>query len=78
MAELAEIPLELQLREANRHIKMHQSKGRKFAEFLSPMFLRRFPAIMDNQISVNWDTIMGVYDRMPFFPNHTHRHGDTG
>ena len=32
------------------------------------MFLRRFPAIMDNQISVNWDTIMGVYDRMPFFP----------
>ena len=32
------------------------------------MFLRRFPAIMDNQISVNWDTITGVYNRMPFFP----------
>ena len=32
------------------------------------MFLRRFPAIMDNEISVNWDTIMGVYDRMSFFP----------
>ena len=32
------------------------------------MFLRRFPAIMVNHISVNWDTIMGVYDRMPFFP----------
>ena len=32
------------------------------------MFLQRFPAIMDNQISVNWDTITGVYDRTPFFP----------
>ena len=32
------------------------------------MFLRRFLAIMDNHISVNWDTISGVYDRMPFFP----------
>ena len=31
------------------------------------MFLQRFPAIMDNQISVNWDTIMGVYNRTPFF-----------
>ena len=32
------------------------------------MFLQRFPAIMDNQISVNWDTVTGVYDRTPFFP----------
>ena len=23
---------------------------------------------MDNKISVNWDTITGIYDRMPFFP----------
>ena len=23
---------------------------------------------MDNHISVNWDTIMGIYDRTPFFP----------
>ena len=23
---------------------------------------------MDNHISVNWDTITGIYDRMPFFP----------
>ena len=68
MAELPEIPLELQLREANRRIKVHLSKGHKFSQFLLPMFLRRFPAIMDNQISVNWDTIMGVYNRMPFFP----------
>ena len=42
MAELTEIPLELQLKEANRQIKMHLSKGRKFQQFLSPMFLRRF------------------------------------
>ena len=68
MAELPEIPLELQLREANRRIKVHQSKGCKFPQFLSPMFLQRFPAIMDNQISVNWDTITGIYDRTPFFP----------
>ena len=68
MAELREIPLELQLKEANRRIKLHQSKGCKFQQFLSPMFLRHFPAIMDNQISVSWDTITGIYDRMPFFP----------
>ena len=23
---------------------------------------------MDNQISVNWDTITGIYNRTPFFP----------
>ena len=32
------------------------------------MFLRKFPAIMENQLSINWDTISGIYDRMPFFP----------
>ena len=32
------------------------------------MFLRRFPVIMDNHLSVNWDTISGVYDRTPVFP----------
>ena len=32
------------------------------------MFLRRFPAIMENQLSIDWDTISGVYDRTPFFP----------
>ena len=32
------------------------------------MFLRQFPAIMDNQILVDWDTIMGAYDRAPLFP----------
>ena len=68
MAELMEIPLELQLKEANHQIKLHQSTGHKFQQFLSPMFLQRFSAIMDNEISVNWDTIMGIYDRMPFFP----------
>ena len=68
MAELTEIPLELQLKEANRRIKLHQSKGCKFQQFLSPMFLQHFSAIMDNQISVSWDTITGIYDRMPFFP----------
>ena len=68
MAELTEIPLELQLKEANRRIKMHLSKGRKFQQFLSPMFLRRFPAIMENYISVDWNTISGVYDRTPTLP----------
>ena len=68
MAELTEIPLELQLKEANRQIKMHASKGCKFQQFLSPMFLRHFPAIMENQISVDWNTILGVYDRMPTLP----------
>ena len=63
-----EIPLELQLKEANRWIKMHQSKGHKFQHFLSPMFLWRFPVIMENQISVDWNTISGIYDRMPTFP----------
>ena len=23
---------------------------------------------MDNQLSIDWDTILGVYDRTPFFP----------
>ena len=68
MAELTEIPLELQLKEANRRVKMHLSKGRKFKQFLSPMFLWRFPAIMENQLSVDWNTISGVYDRMPTLP----------
>ena len=68
MAELTEIPLELQLKEANRRIKIHLSKGRKFQQFLSPMFLRRFPAIMENHISIDWNTILGVYDRTPTLP----------
>ena len=68
MAELTEIPLELQLKEANRRIKMHLSKGRKFQQFLSPMFLRHFPAIIENHISVDWNTISGVYNRTPPLP----------
>ena len=68
MAELTEIPLELQLKEANRWIKMHLSKGRKFQQFLSPMFLRRFPAIMENHISIDWNTIWGIYNRTPTLP----------
>ena len=32
------------------------------------MFLRRFPTIMENQLSMDWDTISGVYNRTPFFP----------
>ena len=32
------------------------------------MFLRRFPHSMENQLSIDWDTILGVYDRTPFFP----------
>ena len=68
MAELTEIPLELQLKEVNRRIKLHVSKGQKYQQFPSPMFLRRFPAIMENQISVDWNTITGIYDRMPTLP----------
>ena len=68
MAELTEIPLELQLKEANCRIKMHLSKGRKFQQFLLPMFLRHFLAIMENHISVDWNTISGVYDRKPTLP----------
>ena len=47
---------------------MHLSKGHKFQQFLSPMFLRHFPAIMENHISVDWNTISGAYDRMPTLP----------
>ena len=68
MAELTEIPLELQLKEANHRIKMHLSKGRKFQQFLSPMFLWHFLAIMENHISVDWNTISGIYDRTPTLP----------
>ena len=63
-----EIPLELQLKEANRQIKMHLSKGHKFQQFLSPMFLQRFPEIMENQITVDWNTVSGIYNRMPMLP----------
>ena len=68
MAELTEIPLELQLKEANCQIKMHLSKGHKFEQFLSPMFLWRFPVIMENHISVDWNTVLGIYDRTPTLP----------
>ena len=68
MAELMEIPLELQLKEANRRIKVHLSKGHKFQQFLSPMFLRCFPATMENHISVDLNTISGIYNRMPTLP----------
>ena len=68
MAELTEIPLKLQLKEANRRIKMHLSQGHKFQQFLSPMFQWRFPTIMENHISVDWNTILGIYDRMPTLP----------
>ena len=69
MAELLEIPLDLQLREAHRCIQAHWDKERKFPEFLSPMFLRRFPAIMENQLSIDLGYYLGrFYDRTPFFP----------
>ena len=68
MVDFTEIPLELQLREAHRGIQSHLGKGCKYAQFLSLMFLRRFPAIMDNQISVDWDCIMGVFNQVPIFP----------
>ena len=68
MAELTEIPLKLQLKEANHCIKIHLSKGRKFQQFLSPMFLKHFPAIMENHISMDWNSILGVYDRTPTLP----------
>ena len=67
MVDYSEIPVELQLREAHRYIQSHTGKGHKFPQFLSLMFLRQFPVIMDNQISVDWDTIMGAYDRAPIF-----------
>ena len=68
MADLMEIPLELQLQEAHHHIQSHLGKGRKYAQFLSLMFLRQFTVVMDNQISVDWNTIMGVFDWAPIFP----------
>ena len=68
MAELTEIPLELQLKEANHQIKMHLSKGHKFQQFLSPMFLWHFPTIMENQISVDWNTVSGIFHRTPTLP----------
>ena len=68
MVDFAEIPLKLQLKEANCHIKDHLSRGWKYIHFLSPMFLWQFPTIMDNQISVEWDTITGLFDRSPVFP----------
>ena len=68
MVDYLEIPLELQLQEAHRHIQGHLGKGCKYPQFLLLMFLRWFPAVMDNQVSVDWDTIMGAYDWAPLFP----------
>ena len=68
MVDFSEILLKLQLREAHHCIQAHLSKGHKYAQFLSLMFLRHFPAIMDNEMLVNWDTIRGVFDRVPLFP----------
>ena len=67
MVDFAKILLELQLREANCRIQSHLSKGQKYAQFLSPMFLWQFPAVVDNQISVQWDSITGVFDRVPIY-----------
>ena len=49
---------------------MHLSKGRKFQQFLLPMFLWHFLAIMENHISVDWNTISGIYDRDAHPSNH--------
>ena len=68
MVDYTEIPLKLQLQEAHHHIQSHVGKGCKYPQFLSPMFLQWFPAIMDNQILVDWDTVTGAYDWMPLFP----------
>ena len=68
MVDFTEISLELQLKEANRRIQDHLGKGWKCTQFFSPMFHWRFPAIKDNQISVEWDTITGIFDRSPAFP----------
>ena len=68
MVYFSEIPLKLQLREVQCRIQSHLIKRHKYPQFLSLMFLQRFPAIMDNQISVDWDTIMGTYDRASLFP----------
>ena len=68
MVDFSEILLELQLREVHCHIQGHVGKGLKYPQFLSPMFLRWFPAIMDNQILVDWDTITGAYNWAPLFP----------
>ena len=54
MVDFLEIPFELQLQEAHHRIQGHVGKGRKYPQFLSPMFLRRFPVIMDNQILVDY------------------------
>ena len=67
MVDFVEILLELQLKEANRCIQEHFAKGRMYAQFLSPKFLRQFPAIMDNQISVEWNSITGLFDWVPTF-----------
>ena len=68
MVDFSEIPLELQLQEAHHRIQGHVGKGRKYPQFLLPMFLQWFPAIIDNQISVDWDTVTGTYDQAPLFP----------
>ena len=47
---------------------MHLCKGHQYQQFLLQMFLRRFPAIMENQVYVDWNTISGVYDRTATFP----------
>ena len=49
-------------------IQGHVGKGCKYPQFLLPMFLQWFPAIMDNQILVDWDTITGAYNWVPLFP----------
>ena len=69
-----EIPLELQLKEANCRIKMHLSKWHKFQHFLSPMFLRRFPTnmetkypitLIDTEILDDWFARPSVWDMLP-------------
>ena len=68
MVNYSEIPLDLQLKEAHHQIAGYKVKGQCPAQFLSPIFLQQFPAIMDNQILVEWDGITGLFERLGTIP----------
>ena len=50
MVDFTEIPLELQLREANHHIQSHLGKGQKYTQFLLPVFLQQFPDLVTGHL----------------------------
>ena len=63
---MAEIPINLQLIEVRRRIGEYTKKGLVLTEYLSLLFLKYFPGLMDDMVS--WDSITSLFKRIGVLP----------